>query len=136
MISRTVTTVLDAPSERVFEFLADVANLPAWATEFARTLRLEDGRVWVTNGLGEFLVRYDADPASGVIDIYAGPSEDALALFPTRVVGLSSSCCAFSFTMFQEPGMSDELFAAQHASLEREFANIDARFAGRTMPSA
>ena len=129
MISRTVTAVLDAPAEEVFGFLAEVENLPVWATEFARTLRLEDGRAWVTNGLGEFLVRYAADPASGVIDIYAGPGEDALALFPTRVVALGPSGCAYSFTMFHPPGMPDELFAAQHASLEREFANIEARFA-------
>ena len=31
--------------------------------------------------------------------------------------------------MFQAPGMPDELFEGQHHSLQREFANIEARFA-------
>jgi hypothetical protein len=30
--------------------------------------------------------------------------------------------------MFQAPGVPDELFDAQHASLRREFANIEAAF--------
>ena len=57
MKSRTVTTVLAAPKERVFAYLADVDNLPAWATEFARELKVEGGRHKVVNGLGEFLLR-------------------------------------------------------------------------------
>jgi hypothetical protein len=32
--------------------------------------------------------------------------------------------------MFQQPGMADELFESQHASLQREFENIRARFRG------
>jgi hypothetical protein len=59
----------------------------------------------------------------------AGPTPDELAIFPTRVVELSGEKTAFSFTMFQAPGMPDELFESQHASLRREFENIEARFA-------
>ena len=124
MQSRTVTAVLDAPSERVFEFLAAIENLPVWANEFARELRYEDGKPKVVNGLGELYVRFASDPATGVIDMYAGPSESELALFPTRVVGLADGRSAFTFTMFQAPGMPDALFESQHASLQREFENI------------
>jgi hypothetical protein len=46
-------------------------------------------------------------------------------MFPTRAVGLPDGRTAYTFTMFQQPGMSDELFEAQHASLRREFANIE-----------
>ena len=76
MEARTVTTVLDAPREQVFRYLADVANLPDWATEFARELRFEDGKAKVVNGLGEFYFEIEADPDTGVIDMYAGPTED------------------------------------------------------------
>jgi hypothetical protein len=60
--------------------------------------------------------------------MYAGPSKDAMALFPTRVVSLPGGTSAFTFTMFQAPGMPDEDFESQHASLQREFANIRQRF--------
>lgn len=128
MHNRTVTAVLDASTDEVFDYLADIRNLPDWATEFARELRFEDGQAKVVNGLGEFWFSIDADRGSGVIDMYAGPSDDELALFPTRVVGLPGGRTAYTFTMFQLPEMPDELFEAQYQSLVREFDNIRRRF--------
>ena len=129
MRSETVTTVLEAPKDEVFRYLSNVENLPEWATEFARELEWRDGDAVVVNGLGEFVFRIEADPDTGVIDMLAGPSAGELALFPTRVVPLSDDRSAFTFTMFQGPEMPDELFESQHASLQREFQNIETRFA-------
>src|SRR5207245_574044 len=36
MSSRTVTAMLDAPKEQVFDYLSQIVNLPKWASEFAR----------------------------------------------------------------------------------------------------
>ena len=113
----------------VFDFLSRVESMPVWATEFARELKWEDGRAKVVNGLGEFWIRIDADPNTGVIDMRSGPEPDDLALFPTRVVALPGDRSAFTFTMFQPPEMPDELFESQHASLVRELAGLKARFA-------
>ena len=124
MTSRTVPTVLDAPRDEVFSYLARIENLPSWATEFARELRYEDGKAKVVNGLGEFFFSIEADERTGVIDMYAGPTEDEQGLFPTRVVELPGGATAYSFTMFQSPGMPDELFESQYQSLLREFENI------------
>ena len=131
MRSETVTTVVPAPPERVFEYMSDVENLPRWATEFARELRREGDRWIVRNNLGELVVEIRADESTGVIDMLAGPSADQLAVFPTRVVALPDGKTAYSFTMFQGPGMPDELFDSQHASLRREFENIEREFGGR-----
>lgn len=128
MESRTVTAVLDAPKAEVFDYLSRVENLPDWATEFARELRYEDGKAKVVNGLGEFWFTIAADPDAGVIDMYAGPSEDELALFPTRVVDLPGGGSAYTFTMFRAPGMPEQLFESQYESLLREFENIRRRF--------
>jgi hypothetical protein len=128
--SETVTTVLPVPRARVFEYMSDIRNLPEWATEFARELREEDGEYRVVNNLGEFVFEIRADESTGVIDMYAGPSRDQLAVFPTRAVALPDGRTSYSFTMFQAPGMPDELFDSQHASLKREFQNIEAILAG------
>jgi hypothetical protein len=122
--TRTVTAVIDAPPSEVFAYLSQVENLPRWATEFARELKYEDGKPKVVNGLGEFYFRIVADETTGVIDMLAGPTEDELALFPTRVVELPGGRSAYTFTMFQAPGMPDEHFESQHQSLLREFENI------------
>jgi hypothetical protein len=127
--SKTVTTILPAPKEEVFAYVADIENLPKWATEFARELVVVDGKHKVRNGLGEFFFAIDADAETGVIDMYAGPSEDELALFPTRVVALPGGASAFTFTMFQGPELSDELFESQYQSLLRELENLERRFA-------
>jgi hypothetical protein len=124
MQARTVTAVLEAPKDRVFGFLSRIENLPRWATEFARELKYEDGKAKVVNGLGEFYFSIDADPGTGVIDMHAGPTEEELSLFPTRVVELPDGRSAYSFTMFQTLGMPDELFESQYQSLLREFDNI------------
>jgi hypothetical protein len=128
METRTVTAVVEAPAGQVFDYLARIENLPDWATEFARELKFENGKAKVVNGLGEFFFSIEADPNTGVIDMYAGPAEDALALFPTRVVDLAGGRSAYTFTMFQAPEMPDELFESQYQSLLREFDNIRARF--------
>jgi len=130
MRSETVTVVLEAPARDVYEYVSKVENLPDWANEFARELTWRDGEVVVRNGLGEFVFRIEADPETGVVDMLAGPTPDELALFPTRVVELTGNTTAFSFTMFQQPGMPDELFESQHASLQRELDNVRARFRG------
>ena len=128
MNSRTVTAVLEAPKDQVFAYLSQVENLPKWANEFARELKYEDGNAKVVNGLGEFWFSIDADKDSGVIDMYAGPTPEALALFPTRVVEVAQGRSAFTFTMFQGAEVPDELFEAQYASLLREFDNIRREF--------
>jgi hypothetical protein len=127
--SRTVTVVVEAPKDAVFGYLSKIENLPRWATEFARELKWEDGKAKVVNGLGEFDFRIEADERTGVIDMYAGPSEEEEALFPSRVVALPGGASAYSFTMFQGPQMPDDLFESQYRSLLREFENIRREFA-------
>jgi hypothetical protein len=117
--------VLRAPQSTVFEYMADIQHLPEWATEFARELRRDGDDYKVVNGLGEFYFTIQADAASGVIDMFAGPTKDAMAVFPTRAVALPDGRTAYSFTMFQAPDMPDDLFDAQYASLRREFHNIE-----------
>jgi hypothetical protein len=128
MKHHTVTVTFAAPADQVFAYLADVEKLPEWATEFARDLKLVDGRYKVVNGLGELFFEIRADRDSGVIDMLAGPSENSLALFPSRVVPLAGGGSAFTFTMFQAPGQPEEQFEGQYASLRREFGNLERRF--------
>jgi hypothetical protein len=125
MRSETVTAVLGAPAQAVFEYMSDIERLPEWATEFARELKREGNDYKVVNGLGEFYFAIRADAATGVIDMFAGPAKDQMAIFPTRAVSLPDGRTAYSFTMFQAPDMPDELFEAQYRSLQREFPNIE-----------
>jgi Polyketide cyclase / dehydrase and lipid transport len=130
MNHHTVTTTFEAPPEEVFAYLADIGRLPEWATEFARELKVVDGRHKVVNGLGEFFVELHADEETGVIDMLAGPTEEELAVFPTRVVSMGERRSAFIFTMFEQPGQPEDLFDGQYKSLVRELAIVESRFGG------
>lgn len=130
MRHHTVTATFSAPASEVFDFLSDIDKLPHWATEFARELKVVDGRHKVVNGLGEFFFEIRADRESGVIDMLAGPSDDALQLFPARVVSLAEDGSAFTFTMFQAPGQPADQFEGQYESLLREFENLERLFRG------
>lgn len=102
------------------------------ATDFAQELKVVDGRHKVVNGLGEFFFRITADERTGVIDMYAGPTEDEMAMFPARVVALLDGRSMFTFTMFQAPGAPYELFDRQYWSLLGEMDNIRHRFGAVT----
>ena len=128
MRSETVTTILSVPKEQVFSYISDIEKLPQWATEFARELKREGEDYKVVNGLGEFYFEIKAHPGTGVIDMFAGPTKDRMAVFPTRVIDLHDGRTAYTFTMFQGPDTPDEVFEAQRDSLRREFANIQKRF--------
>ena len=128
MRHHTVTATFSASRDEVFAYLANIDNLPQWATEFARELKLVDGRYKVVNGLGESFVEIRADRESGVIAMLAGPHEEALQLFPTRVLPLGDGGSAFTFTMFQAPGQPDEQFEGQYHSLLREFESLELLF--------
>jgi hypothetical protein len=123
----TETRVFRASKEEVFAYLAEIENLPEWASEFARELKVVDGRHVVVNGLGELFFEIRADRERGIVDMLAGPTPDALALFPVRVVDAPAGS-VLTFTMVQQPGQPDEQFEGQHESLVRELANLERRF--------
>jgi hypothetical protein len=108
----------------VFEFLADVANLPVWATEFCESGRWEGDDYRIKTSQGELIARCEGDARTGVIDMFAGPTKEAMGLFPVRVLGLPDGRTAVTFTFFQPPGMPEELYARQHASLRNELAAL------------
>jgi hypothetical protein len=126
MQTSTHTLSLNAPREKAFAFLAEIENLPKWATLFCRRLKRDArGRWKVETPEGEIFFRIASDPATGVVDMYGGPTEDAMAYWPARVVARPGGSL-FIFTAFQYPGMPDEAFKAQCEGLAREFEHIRA----------
>ena len=132
MNSKTVTLILNAPKSKVFSFISNIENLPKWATEFCKELKKDGDKYKVIScnpDAGELFFSIRSDQATGVVDMFAGPTAEQMSIFPTRVVELSDNASVYIFTMFQTPGMSDELFNAQYNSLTKEFGNIRQRFA-------
>jgi len=127
MKTSTHTLTLDAPKQRTFDFLSRIENLPKWATLFCRRLEaVAAGQYKVVTPQGEIFFRIEGDAQTGVIDMYGGPNETALAHWPTRVISLGNDQSMFIFTALQYPGISDSDFATQCRGLEQEFPHIKA----------
>ena len=125
MNSKTHVVELEVPAEQAHRFLAQIDNLPRWATVFCRALKKSpDGRHRIDTPQGEMLFRISADPQSGAVDMFGGPSEDRMTYWPARVVRLGPTQSAFLFTMFQWPGMSGESFEGQSRALAAELQNV------------
>jgi len=130
MQSKTATVVLSTPKEKVFAYLANIENMPKWSTEFCKQLKTIDGKTKVVTDKGELFFQIRADEKTGVIDLIIGPTEDQMNAIPSRVVDLPGGACAYLFTLFQAPNMSDEDFEHGYRSLLREFENIRREFNG------
>lgn len=131
MDSATATVVVPAPKPEVFDYLSRIENVPEWADEFVQEFSVQGpGEARAVTEMGDVTFRIEADGETGVIDMFSGPDEDRMALFPTRVVPLGDDRSAFIFTMFRGPDQTDEEFEAGLRSLERELENVVRRFSG------
>ena len=125
---RTVTIVVPAAQDRVFGFLADPQNLPVWATEFCQELKWDGAHCKIVTSGGELFFRIEADPKTGVIDMFSGPTAAEQDIFPCRAIALSGQVTAISFTFFRTPGIHDEMYERQYESLLIEMDGLAERF--------
>ncbi len=128
MQHQSFTAVSSASRTTLFDYLANVNNLPEWATEFCQEMKTVDGKHRVTSPAGELFIVIRADAGTGVIDMCTWPEGGPESTLPTRVVDLPDGGSAFLLTFFQEPGMGDDVFAQMCAATEREMDNIRNRF--------
>jgi hypothetical protein len=79
--------------------------------------------------MGELFFEIESDKKTGVIDMYAGPTERQMSIFPVRVLDMPGGASMILFTLFQTPGMTNEQFNAQYESLLQEFEHLRKEFA-------
>jgi hypothetical protein len=125
-----------APRETVFNFLADIENLPKWATHWCERLMLQRGRWWALTAEGEQVVDMETSTGTGVIDLRAGPSPDRFRHTPIRVVPLSTRRSLISFLLIEGPDESDEAFARRRALLQAAADGLVKRFGGGEVHAA
>lgn len=137
LTTATVTVSIDAPFEAVVADLADASAHPMWATEFfegpARPGDSE-GEVLVNVPMmgGEARMRVDAQPESGVVDLYLAPARAPYGPpIPVRVVRNADGADVL-FTLARLPGTEDDAWTRGLASLGTELANLKERLEGRS----
>lgn len=131
-----LTVTVAAPRDTVFNFLADIENLPKWAGVWCERLALQRGRWWALTTEGEQIMDMETSAGTGVIDLRAGVSPDRFRLLPIRVVALSTRRTLISFLLIEGPDESDTAFARRRDWLQSAADGLLKRFGGGEVHSA
>lgn len=128
MNSVTETCVVNVPRDSVFEFLSNIENIPKWATKFVSKLTLVDNKYKAQTPIGEVFIRLDVDKKAGLIDIYAGPTEDNMTPAYMRIISLQNGSTAVMFTFFQYDSTPDAIWEIFCEWIKIEVDNIRRHF--------
>ncbi|HYS63389.1 MAG TPA: SRPBCC family protein [Paraburkholderia sp.] len=109
----------------VYAFASPPAAFPKWASGLGKPLRHE-GANWTFEGSeGPVTVRFSAVNAYGVLDHYVLLPDGTEIYIPLRVIA-NGAGCDVQFTLFREPGMTDEKFTADAQWVERDLRKLKA----------
>lgn len=125
-----LTVTVSAPRDTVFNFLADIENLPRWAGAWCERLALQRGRWWALTSEGEQVMDMETSAGTGVIDLRAGASPERFRLMPIRVVALSTRRTLVSFLVIEGPDETNDAFAQRRERLQSAADGLVKRFGG------
>lgn len=127
--SRYLSVSIARDAGEAYDFLCEPENFPKWASGLG-TLRKAGGE-WVTETPeGPMKVRFSARNAFGVLDHWVTPASGATIYIPLRVIG-NGDGCELVLTLFRQPGMSDEKFAADREWVMRDLMAAKALLEGK-----
>jgi hypothetical protein len=121
--AQTLHVSIDRPPAQVAQFVADPRNLPRWATAFCRSVRQAGGDWWVTTTLGEVNIRFAAANRFGILDHEVTLPDGAVVTVPMRVIA-NGAGSEVLFTLFRQPHMSDQEFAADRTAVQQDLATL------------
>jgi hypothetical protein len=109
--SRTVSVRINRPLPMVYEFLASPENWNQWAHGLGKSIRRSQDRWIADEREGTIEVRFTPKNKFGIVDHYVRRKSGVEFYVPMRLIE-NGRGCELLFTLFREPGMSDETYAA------------------------
>jgi hypothetical protein len=119
-----VSIYIDRRPSDVYEFAADPGNLSRWAAGLARSELVREGDAWVAESpLGRVKVRFVARNDLGVMDHDVELESGVTVHNPMRVVP-NGEGSELIFTLFRQPGMSDEQLDEDRRAVEKDLRTL------------
>ena len=131
----TLTVTVSAPREIVFNFLADIENLPKWSGGYCEGITLQRGRWWAFTADGEQVMDIESSAGTGVIDLRAGPMPERMTLTPIRVVALSMRHTLITFVLIEAPDSGPGVFERRCQRWREAVKGLLRRFGGGELHS-
>lgn len=124
MTVHTTTAHYKVSPEKLFDYVSNIENLPKWATGYCKKVWKDRSDYKIETPVGEMFQRFDPDRTRGTIDMYGGPTKDAMWCWPVRVTSDNMGGSVLAFTCIQMPTQPDTEFQGQCATLKEELENI------------
>jgi hypothetical protein len=125
MRSDTRVVTIRATPKDVVSSVGEPRNLPRWAIGFAKDVRQQDGRWLVCTSQGEVPMIIEMNGESGTVDfrVEVGPGVEAVAY--SRAIP-NGDGTEYSFTQFQQAGVSDDVFGKLVEAVDHELVALKA----------
>ena len=118
-----VSVSIDRSPDRVYEFVANPENLPQWAAGLSGSIAHVNGEWIAESPMGRVKVQFAARNPFGILDHDVTlPSGDRVNN-PMRVVP-NDDGSEVIFTVYQRPGMSDDVFADDTKAVARDLGKL------------
>ena len=121
--SKTLSVSIQNTPEAVYDFVANPESLPLWATTFVHSIKQVNGEWVIETDKGSAKIRIAEKNTLGILDHTVYPAPGIEVFVPMRVVP-NGGGCEVLFTLFQQPGMSDEAFAADMHMVEQDLSTL------------
>lgn len=123
MKSITLSIFVDCDPKKVCDFVSNPPNLAKWATTFCRGIKKVKGEWEIETPQGRMKVRFADANHFGILDHFVCPAPGVEVYVPMRVVP-NGSGSEVLFTLFQQPGMSEEAYANDQELVKKDLANL------------
>ena len=123
MKSKTLTISINCNPKRVYELVSNLENMPKWTKTFCRSIKKSNGEWIIETPQGPVKIKIAPKNDFGILDHTVIPAPGVEVFVPMRVVpnGQGSEVI---FTLFQQPGMSDENFAKDQGMVKQDLATL------------
>ena len=123
MKSKTLTILINCQLKKVYEFVSNMENMPKWAKTFCRSIKKSVGEWIIETSQGSMKIKIAPKNDFGILDHTVIPAPGVEVFVPMRVVP-NTSGSEVVFTLFQQPGMSEENFARDQGMVEQDLATL------------
>lgn len=115
---------IDRNANDIYDFLSVPANFPLWAPGFCKSIEeTSTDNTWkIQTDNGEGHVTFIEKNKLGVVDHYVNIGGSTVYI-PLRVLA-NQSGSEVVFTLFRQPGMSDEDLARDKAAVEKDLETL------------
>jgi hypothetical protein len=124
--ARTVGVSIARNWTEVYEEIWRPEVFPKWASGLGGSMFASDGGSWRAEGPeGPIQIRFTAHNAFGIMDHHVDIGSGPEIYVPLRIIA-NGDGSEVLLTLFRQPGMSDEKFAADAEWVDRDLAALKA----------